>query len=65
LPLRGGSESVDPSGYLEAKEAKRWDRFCKFGVVAAKQALADSGLEITTPMPTASASASAPASAAS
>ncbi|EAQ70181.1 MULTISPECIES: beta-ketoacyl-ACP synthase II [unclassified Synechococcus] len=40
-------KAFDPSGYLEAKEAKRWDRFCKFGVVAAKQALADSGLEIT------------------
>ncbi len=40
-------KAFDPSGTLEAKEAKRWDRFCKFGVVAAKQALADSGLEIT------------------
>ena len=40
-------KAFDPSGYLEAKEAKRWDRFCKFGVVAAKQALADSGLVIT------------------
>ncbi|TCD57569.1 beta-ketoacyl-[acyl-carrier-protein] synthase II [Synechococcus sp. BS56D] len=39
-------KDFDPSGYLEAKEAKRWDRFCKFGVVAAKQALADAGLEI-------------------
>lgn len=40
-------KAFDPSGMLEAKEAKRWDRFCKFGVVAAKQALADSGLAIT------------------
>jgi 3-oxoacyl-[acyl-carrier-protein] synthase II len=40
-------KDFDPSGFLEAKEAKRWDRFCKFGVVAAKQALADSGLQIT------------------
>ncbi|MFZ4804329.1 MAG: beta-ketoacyl-ACP synthase II [Synechococcus lacustris] len=37
----------DPSGFLDPKEAKRWDRFSQFGVVAAKQALADSGLEIT------------------
>ena len=35
-----------PPGFLEAKESKRWDRFCKFGVVAAKQAVADAGLSI-------------------
>jgi 3-oxoacyl-[acyl-carrier-protein] synthase II len=35
-----------PAGWLEPKESKRWDRFCQFGVVAAKQALADSGLII-------------------
>ncbi|QNJ18530.1 beta-ketoacyl-(acyl-carrier-protein) synthase II (KASII) [Synechococcus sp. A18-25c] len=40
-------KDFDPSGVLEPKEAKRWDRFCKFGVVAAKQALADAGLAIT------------------
>ena len=40
-------KDFDPSGFIEPKEAKRWDRFCKFGVVAAKQALADSGLKIT------------------
>ena len=32
--------------YLEPKEAKRWDRFSQFGVIAAKQAFKDSGLEI-------------------
>lgn len=40
-------KAFDPSGFIEPKEAKRWDRFSKFGVVAAKQALADAGLEIT------------------
>ncbi|MEC7248543.1 MAG: beta-ketoacyl-ACP synthase II [Cyanobacteriota bacterium] len=40
-------KDFDPAGVLEPKEAKRWDRFCKFGVVAAKQALADAGLAIT------------------
>ena len=40
-------KTFDPSGFIEPKDAKRWDRFCKFGVVAAKQALADSGLTIT------------------
>lgn len=40
-------KDFDPTGFIEAKEAKRWDRFCKFGVVAAKQAVADAGLAIT------------------
>jgi 3-oxoacyl-[acyl-carrier-protein] synthase II len=39
-------KDFDPSGWLEPKEAKRWDRFCQFGVVAAKQALAHAGLSI-------------------
>jgi 3-oxoacyl-[acyl-carrier-protein] synthase II len=36
----------DSSGWLEPKEAKRWDRFCQFGVVASKQAVADAGFVI-------------------
>ena len=40
-------KNFDPTGFIEPKDAKRWDRFCKFGVVAAKQALANSGLTIT------------------
>lgn len=40
-------KAFDPRGWLEPKEAKRWDRFCQFGVVAAKQAVADAGLTIT------------------
>ena len=39
-------KDFDPTGFLEAKESKRWDRFSKFGVVAAKQAVADAGLII-------------------
>jgi 3-oxoacyl-[acyl-carrier-protein] synthase II len=39
-------KEFDPTGLLEPKEAKRWDRFCQFGVVAAKQAVAAAGLEI-------------------
>lgn len=38
--------NFDPTGILEPKESKRWDRFSKFGVVAAKEAIADSGLTI-------------------
>ena len=40
-------KGFDPAGLIEPKEAKRWDRFCKFGVVASKQAIAHAGLEIT------------------
>ena len=40
-------KAFNPSGLIEPKEAKRWDRFCKFGVVAAKQAIAHAGLSIT------------------
>ncbi len=45
---RFGAEvkNFDPTGFLEPKESKRWDRFCKFGVVAAKQAIADAELSI-------------------
>ena len=39
-------KSFDPKGKLEPKESKRWDRFSKFGVVAAKEALNHSGLVI-------------------
>lgn len=39
-------KGFDPAGWLEPKEAKRWDRFCQFGVVATRQAVADSGLTI-------------------
>ena len=40
-------KDFDPTGVLDPKETKRWDRFCQFGVVAAKEALAHSGLELT------------------
>ncbi|MEB3263236.1 MAG: beta-ketoacyl-ACP synthase II [Synechococcus sp.] len=40
-------KGFDSSGWLEPKEAKRWDRFCQFGVVAAKQAVQHAGLAVT------------------
>ncbi len=40
-------KNFDPTGKLEPKESKRWDRFSKFGVIAAKEALQNSGLSIT------------------
>ena len=39
-------KEFDPKEFLEPKESKRWDRFSKFGVIAAKQALSHSGLII-------------------
>ncbi|MCF8131888.1 MAG: beta-ketoacyl-ACP synthase II [Cyanobacteriota bacterium] len=39
-------KGFDPGEHLDAKEARRWDRFSQFGVVAAKEALAHSGLVI-------------------
>ncbi len=39
-------KELDPTGILEPKESKRWDRFSKFGVIAAKEALSNSGLII-------------------
>jgi 3-oxoacyl-[acyl-carrier-protein] synthase II len=39
-------KAFNPAGWLEPKEAKRWDRFCQFGVVAAKQAIGHAGLVI-------------------
>lgn len=40
-------KNFDPTGLIDPKEAKRWDRFCQFGVVAAKEALSHSGLVIS------------------
>ena len=39
-------KDFNPAGWLEPKEAKRWDRFCQFGVVAAKQAVQHAALSI-------------------
>jgi 3-oxoacyl-[acyl-carrier-protein] synthase II len=39
-------KNFNPAGRLEPKETKRWDRFCQFGVVAAKEAVGHAGLEI-------------------
>jgi 3-oxoacyl-[acyl-carrier-protein] synthase II len=40
-------KNFDPTKYLDVKEARRRDRFEQFGVIAARQALEQSGLEIT------------------
>ena len=43
-------KDFDASHWLEPKEIKRWDRFSKFAVVAAKQAVANAGLLIEGPL---------------
>jgi len=40
-------KNFDPSQYMDAKEARRRDRFEQLGVAAARDAIANSGLEIT------------------
>ncbi|MDP4146577.1 MAG: beta-ketoacyl-ACP synthase II [Bacillota bacterium] len=35
-----------PENYIDRKEAKRMDRFCQFAMVAAKEAVEDSGLDV-------------------
>ncbi|MGI6148885.1 MAG: beta-ketoacyl-ACP synthase II [Limnochordia bacterium] len=49
FPVRIACEvkNFDPTNYMEKKEARRMDRFCQFAVAAAREALADSSLEIT------------------
>ncbi len=40
-------KGFDPANYMDAKEARRRDRFEQLGVAAAKEAIASAGLEIT------------------
>ncbi len=45
--VAGQLQEFDRSKYLDAKEARRYDDFCQFALVAAEMALSDSGLHIT------------------
>lgn len=49
LPTRisASIENFNVENYLEAKEARKIDRFIQYGYVAAKQALEDSGIKVT------------------
>jgi len=40
-------KNFDVSDYMSAKEARKIDLFIQYGIAAAKQAIADSGLEVT------------------
>ncbi|MHB1007338.1 MAG: beta-ketoacyl-ACP synthase II [Chloroflexota bacterium] len=44
--IAGEARQFNPTDYLEAKEARRMDRFAQFAIVAAQEAVRDSGLEI-------------------
>lgn len=43
----GEVKDFDLEAYISRKESKKMDKFIQFGIAAGKQALADSGLEIT------------------
>ncbi|MBT9315385.1 beta-ketoacyl-ACP synthase II [Leptothoe spongobia] len=45
--IAGEVKGFDPLEYLDAKDAKRTDRFAQFAIAASKQALADAKLTIT------------------
>src|SRR5450756_643462 len=45
--IGGQVKNFDPAKYMDAKEARRRDRFCQLAVAATKIALEDSGLVIT------------------
>ncbi len=44
--IAGELKNFDASQYLDRKQLKRMDPFCQYGLVAAKQALEDSGLDL-------------------
>jgi 3-oxoacyl-[acyl-carrier-protein] synthase II len=45
--IAGEVKGFDPSKYISAKEARRYDTFVHYGVAAAVDAIADSGLVVT------------------
>lgn len=44
--IAGEVKDFNPADFLDVKEARRYDRFIHFALVAAKQAMDDSGLDI-------------------
>lgn len=45
--IAGEVKDFEPAKYMDAKEAKRMEKFAQFAVAAAKQAVADAGLDLT------------------
>ena len=44
--IAGSIDDFDPTAYMEARLARRLDRFAQLGLAAAKMAVADSGLDL-------------------
>lgn len=44
--LAGEAKGFDPANYIDRKEVNRMDRFCHFGIAAAVEAVADSGVDL-------------------
>jgi len=44
--IAGELKDFDPTQYFDRKQLKRMDPFCQYGVIAAKQAIEDSGLDL-------------------
>lgn len=40
-------KNFDPASHMEKKEARRTDKFCQYAIAAAKEAVEDSGLDVT------------------
>lgn len=47
VKIAGEVKDYNPDEYLDKKEAKRMDRYTQFAMIAAKEAFADSGLDMT------------------
>ncbi len=45
--LAGEVKNFDPSLYVERKEINRMDRYCQFAMAAAKEAMEDSGFDVS------------------
>lgn len=45
--IAGEVRGFDPKNYMEAKEARRMERFAQFAVAVSRMALEDAGLEVT------------------
>ncbi|MEM6501238.1 MAG: beta-ketoacyl-ACP synthase II [Cyanobacteria bacterium P01_C01_bin.89] len=45
--IAGQVKDFNPLAYMDRKDAKRMDKFAQYAIAASKQALSDSGLEIT------------------
>lgn len=47
VKIAGEVKDFDPAEYIDKKEAKKMDRYTQFAYIAAKEAFADSGLDMT------------------